>query len=222
MRCFNPFSFRSPSKPRRRLARPSFYVSIPSPSGLLQNYTGAGLWLTEAFQSLLLQVSFKTITGFRWELDLRFNPFSFRSPSKREGRCTPARLQFQSLLLQVSFKTESIQSLPEGRTFQSLLLQVSFKTARARNYPLFRYLQPRLPIFSSVQKLIRVQRAFIQAPAEPTRTGDACRPRSRTASASNRSPGSALAAAHSTLPENRRPRASRSDSSAPRAAADRC
>jgi len=79
-----------------------------------------------------------------------------------------------------------------------------------------------LPIFSSVQKLIRVQRAFIQAPAEPTRTGDACRPRSRTASASNRSPGSALAAAHSTLPENRRPRASRSDSSAPRAAADRC
>ena len=81
-------------------------VSIPSPSGLLQNHVPS--WALEwiyAFQSLLLQVSFKTSlvrrrieaafqslllqVSFktRWvdvtHWSMRFNPFSFRSPSKQ-------------------------------------------------------------------------------------------------------------------------------------------
>ena len=36
----------------------------------------------ETFQSLLLQVSFKTVSAFRYVGACRFNPFSFRSPSK--------------------------------------------------------------------------------------------------------------------------------------------
>jgi len=57
-------------------------VSIPSPSGLLQNgsRTNYGPWIM--FQSLLLQVSFKTAEAYEDALESRFNPFSFRSPSK--------------------------------------------------------------------------------------------------------------------------------------------
>ena len=103
---FNPFSFRSPSKPRTSPEEPG-----PKP-----------------FQSLLLQVSFKTkwvVIRIRQD---RFNPFSFRSPSKRPVEGLPEPTAFQSLLLQVSFKTRAIQRMRVFVPFQSLLLQVSFKT----------------------------------------------------------------------------------------------
>jgi len=89
-------------------------VSIPSRSGLLQNMN---------------QTSIPS--------QMRFNPFSFRSPSKR-GRHSVANFQGVSIpsrsgLLQNTVDREYIEQL----TFQSLLVQVSFKTARARNYPNF-------------------------------------------------------------------------------------
>jgi len=148
---FNPFSFRSPSKrllngffeqPTVSIPSPSGLlqnfgrqrmsevkcVSIPSPSGLLQNRYEVGCCSLGLFQSLLLQVSFKTSTtlttvpgtvsipspsGLLQNLRQhhvayheRFNPFSFRSPSKRCNQLEPPPLAaFQSLLLQVSFKT---------------------------------------------------------------------------------------------------------------------
>jgi len=106
-RRFNPFSFRSPSKLGRfRECECSFRVSIPSRSGLLQN--GARRQVesnfcfnpfsfrspskqikrlfvaaAKAFQSLLVQVSFKTGGAVMSTSLPRFNPFSFRSPSKR-------------------------------------------------------------------------------------------------------------------------------------------
>ena len=102
---FNPFSFRSPSKHERiqewadgsvSIPSPSGLlqnfgygafgnagrVSIPSPSGLLQNPNGLEVTEKEAFQSLLLQVSFKTSLGLTSLGPNGFNPFSFRSPSK--------------------------------------------------------------------------------------------------------------------------------------------
>ena len=63
--------------------------------------------MTYRFQSLLLQVSFKT-------------------PAKRRCHWLAG---FQSLLLQVSFKTIRDRELRrQEEWFQSLLLQVSFKT----------------------------------------------------------------------------------------------
>ena len=61
---FNPFSFRSPSKRGDHWSPRTADVSIPSPSGLLQNGR-----------------SRLTIHG-----PISFNPFSFRSPSKRGKR----------------------------------------------------------------------------------------------------------------------------------------
>ena len=130
---FNPFSFRSPSKPEiagvkvyysqfqslllqvsfktgptdtsepERVSIPSpsgllqnnkFFpvhlrcsVSIPSPSGLLQNRLRPCFIRAPTFQSLLLQVSFKTFSRTNYGPWMCFNPFSFRSPSKR--RCAP-------------------------------------------------------------------------------------------------------------------------------------
>ena len=131
--CFNPFSFRSPSKHRgRRCGRITWFqslllqvsfktitwrasrcarVSIPSPSGLLQNSQAPQHGGAMKFQTLLLQVSFKTRSSVLQpgggvsipspsgllqnpsrDRDQRaphgFNPFSFRSPSKRiQSRC---------------------------------------------------------------------------------------------------------------------------------------
>jgi len=194
-RCFNPFSFRSPSKRRTRHVRSCHGVSIPSPSGLLQNTHPVWVGLTLSFQSLLLQVSFKTLphdcvvrinvsipspsgllqnrNSDRQRLELRFNPFSFRSPSKRRsGISTSARrvsipspsgllqntpepkdgivlivsIPSPSGLLQnwagltssvrtrfnpFSFRSPSKpprKQCQKTATFQSLLLQVSFKT----------------------------------------------------------------------------------------------
>jgi len=110
---FNPFSFRSPSKRAPHRCMSVWSVSIPSPSGLLQNRMKAN------------------IPGVS-----RFNPFSFRSPSKPPAAtiCAGDRL-FQSLLLQVSFKTMKVSEYHvESLGFQSLLLQVSFKT-RQDNIP---------------------------------------------------------------------------------------
>jgi len=61
------------------------------------------------FQSLLLQVSFKTAPSLKNYLAASsFNPFSFRSPSKRcWTHCITPDEWFQSLLLQVSFKTKA-------------------------------------------------------------------------------------------------------------------
>ena len=91
--CFNPFSFRSPSKRSNRGIKKAYRVSIPSPSGLLQNPG-----------------------GFHVAPWARFNPFSFRSPSKREAAIESWLYRmFQSLLLQVSFKTidgQDIKILP--------------------------------------------------------------------------------------------------------------
>ncbi len=126
---FNPFSFRSPSKRRRPswssgtqrfqslLVQVSFktprmwtlrrrLVSIPSRSGLLQNDASPDPpFPSGSFQSLLVQVSFKTPRAGRFLRLRRFNPFSFRSPSKRGVLYFGTRTQFQSLLVQVSFKT---------------------------------------------------------------------------------------------------------------------
>ena len=82
-------------------------VSIPSPSGLLQN----GAIAEELpggfqFQSLLLQVSFKTLLD---ALHYSGRVVSIPSPSgllqNESARRDPPCGQFQSLLLQVSFKT---------------------------------------------------------------------------------------------------------------------
>ena len=81
---FNPFSFRSPSKRGLFAQGRRIRVSIPSPSGLLQN---------------MMRLN-------THEAPRRFNPFSFRSPSKpRRVDRLLALPPFQSLLLQVSFKT---------------------------------------------------------------------------------------------------------------------
>ena len=58
-------------------------VSIPSPSGLLQNAPPPLPLSLPPFQSLLLQVSFKTWEKTSKRRRRSFNPFSFRSPSKR-------------------------------------------------------------------------------------------------------------------------------------------
>jgi len=72
-------SFKTANENRRISCR---VVSIPSPSGLLQNSE--------------LQEKQKTVG---------FNPFSFRSPSKPGEDWVDLLAKFQSLLLQVSFKT---------------------------------------------------------------------------------------------------------------------
>ena len=83
---FNPFSFRSPSKHGEIVGLPAPEpVSIPSPSGLLQNSASFTHWYSNRFQSLLLQVSFKTTSSCGSTGGTCFNPFSFRSPSKRPG-----------------------------------------------------------------------------------------------------------------------------------------
>jgi|GEM_PF-458910 len=105
---FNPFSFRSPSKRKGAMIQSSIvFVSIPSPSGLLQNIHVTKPHPSLVFQSLLLQVSFKTLAQAAARLGrVGFNPFSFRSPSKRSTLLAQAAARlFQSLLLQVSFKT---------------------------------------------------------------------------------------------------------------------
>jgi len=102
---FNPFSFRSPSKRRTGGTGYQSFVSIPSPSGLLQNagYHNPAQWTVSIpspsglLQNGCLNDSYT---------DSRFNPFSFRSPSKRCSRLSMTLAGFQSLLLQVSFKTE--------------------------------------------------------------------------------------------------------------------
>jgi len=131
--------------------RPATGVSIPSPSGLLQNApvvevvrvlgfnpfsfrspskqdVGPALRGDPWFQSLLLQVSFKT-TQTQTSDELRV---SIPSPSgllQNTFRGLAAKPSlFQSLLLQVSFKTLSPHELWSLDQFQSLLLQVSFKT----------------------------------------------------------------------------------------------
>jgi len=173
-RCFNPFSFRSPSKLPQDQLWSVERVSIPSPSGLLQNaylarYRVEALFQSlllqvsfktgnpqdayshSRFQSLLLQVSFKTLTHSRRQLRSRFNPFSFRSPSKRF--CSPKYCGYhvsipspsgllQNAVCSASTLADAV-SIPSpsgllqndrgrcgGRIagFQSLLLQVSFKT----------------------------------------------------------------------------------------------
>jgi len=161
---FNPFSFRSPSKHEGEDYSNATSVSIPSPSGLLQNSGGAVMSVSTPFQSLLLQVSFKTA-----------------------GASNRARWKFQSLLLQVSFKTgrplivnEISVSIPSPSgllqnagehalrvaipvsipspsgllqnpkwphvarrmPFQSLLLQVSFKTRRKAHGGVLRSFNP--------------------------------------------------------------------------------
>jgi len=68
-------------------------VSIPSPSGLLQNANLSSSSFFFSFQSLLLQVSFKT---------------TYRAYNL-------AASEFQSLLLQVSFKTDPEETLAEIR-----------------------------------------------------------------------------------------------------------
>jgi len=80
---FNPFSFRSPSKRSASMFVDAGHVSIPSRSGLLQNAVDQ--------RSLRAKVSIPSRSGLlqnalgrcdRMEPP-RFNPFSFRSPSKR-------------------------------------------------------------------------------------------------------------------------------------------
>jgi len=84
-------------------------VSIPSRSGLLQNVGVDGFISGMLFQSLLVQVSFKTAA---------------RTTGLGASR-------FQSLLVQVSFKTGCGVDSGDVEAFQSLLVQVSFKTAAA-------------------------------------------------------------------------------------------
>jgi len=149
---FNPFSFRSPSKPasfqnlpgRRWFQSLLVQVSFKTRKGKCLNVC--------SFQSLLVQVSFKTMSASAHVPSTRFNPFSFRSPSKHFPRSNYGPWKaFQSLLVQVSFKTRAIQRMrvfipgfnpfsfrsPSKRSaaasrkqllFQSLLVQVSFKT----------------------------------------------------------------------------------------------
>ena len=85
------------------------FVSIPSRSGLLQNDERLRPCPFHSFQSLLVQVSFKTLsTEQLWSV---------------EGVSIPSR----SGLLQNSGDSENA-SVHSG--FQSLLVQVSFKTER--------------------------------------------------------------------------------------------
>ena len=103
-------------------------VSIPSPSGLLQNRKSTSITLTTAFQSLLLQVSFKTADRLVGSPERRFNPFSFRSPSKRrtDSLVPPNVVSIPSPSGLLQNQGRPVVRLPVG--FQSLLLQVSFKT----------------------------------------------------------------------------------------------
>ncbi len=128
-RRFNPFSFRSPSKPGSAGGTITCWVSIPSPSGLLQNEAGGDFGRPHPFQSLLLQVSFKTISlrGKPMQRVSIPSPSGLLQNSDRHPRWRPNR-GFQSLLLQVSFKTSGVLYLGSTLLFQSLLLQVSFKT----------------------------------------------------------------------------------------------
>ena len=134
-------------------------VSIPSPSGLLQNvWTLADAVPAERFQSLLLQVSFKTTEGTRRNPPCgRFNPFSFRSPSKRRlmekrymmNRFNPFSFRSPSKRYGAFGDAGRVVSIPSPSgllqnprgpgdrrsfPFQSLLLQVSFKTFHRTNY----------------------------------------------------------------------------------------
>jgi len=105
--CFNPFSFRSPSKPS-----PGRKNRAPRP-----------------FQSLLLQVSFKTPSDATLCPGDRFNPFSFRSPSKRTWPAIAwRRCRFNPFSFRSPSKPGGKQN-EDKHSFQSLLLQVSFKTA---------------------------------------------------------------------------------------------
>jgi len=88
---FNPFSFRSPSKLRTARTTAPGAVSIPSRSGLLQNVASRTSRSPVTFQSLLVQVSFKTQILCQLAACPGFNPFSFRSPSKRP-RCRRSTL----------------------------------------------------------------------------------------------------------------------------------
>ncbi len=108
-RGFNPFSFRSPSKltPASYLATTPRYsfnpFSFRSPSKQISH----GVQAFVQFQSLLVQVSFKTGDAGRVGRWYGFNPFSFRSPSKHiEHSISLLARLFQSLLVQVSFKTK--------------------------------------------------------------------------------------------------------------------
>jgi len=126
-RCFNPFSFRSPSKHGAFGDAGRIGVSIPSPSGLLQN-------LTDDNFSVPIIVSIPSPSGLlqneiRVEMERiwGFNPFSFRSPSKRRGGTVDVPPRFNPF----SFRSPSKPRPgggPSGQGFQSLLLQVSFKT----------------------------------------------------------------------------------------------
>jgi len=111
--CFNPFSFRSPSKrqgpwrgdnenvvsiPSRSgllqntecgLTFPGFPVSIPSRSGLLQNPTPRRRIRMGCFNPFSFRSPSKLPEPQTGVLYLGFNPFSFRSPSKRR-RCLNA------------------------------------------------------------------------------------------------------------------------------------
>ena len=119
-------------KTSRAPLRKNYLVSIPSPSGLLQNNYLAGFTLRPRFNpfsfrspskqsgastwrcdevsnpspSGLLQNAFECTTARWWS----FNPFSFRSPSKPVARQrSTGAARFQSLLLQVSFKTDTVE-----------------------------------------------------------------------------------------------------------------
>ena len=133
-RCrFNPFSFRSPSKRSRALWRKNCRVSIPSPSGLLQNrVAGRFLYRSGRFNPFSFRSPSKQEKAAVLHQHHSFNPFSFRSPSKLfQEKRQMITLKFQSLLLQVSFKTSPRPLWTVSVRFQSLLLQVSFKTTVA-------------------------------------------------------------------------------------------
>jgi len=114
-RGFNPFSFRSPSKHRTVFGPVDGLVSIPSRSGLLQNAVCSASTPADAFQSLLVQVSFKTQRRDRADYQHdRFNPFSFRSPSKPPPAQNPVpafvSIPSRSGLLQNALLRPSAQS----------------------------------------------------------------------------------------------------------------
>ncbi len=106
---FNPFSFRSPSKPTTRQVMAAVGVSIPSRSGLLQNrgdrWSPRPRAVSIPSRSGLLQ----NRNDFRIGIRGSFNPFSFRSPSKRGDRWSPRSPSFNPF----SFRSPS-KRRPDG------------------------------------------------------------------------------------------------------------
>ena|GEM_PF-1457581 len=137
-RRFNPFSFRSPSKPAtasHQALRKGFNpFSFRSPSKHGRPLYSWGL--RTRFNPFSFRSPSKRWQGGRFQRYKCFNPFSFRSPSKRGSitlRAVNVSIPSRSGLLQ----NPVVRLLTQTPTFQSLLVQVSFKTARARNYPNF-------------------------------------------------------------------------------------